>query len=156
MDLTPRTFSESVVVSATPEEVYAAVSDVTRMGEWSPICKECWWDEDEGPRVGAQFTGRNVDAGRTWETRSKVVAAEPGREFAWLVGAGYVRWGYTMEPVEGGTELTESWEFTPAGLAFFQERYGDKAAEVADARTKAAHEGIPATLAAIKQSLEGA
>ena len=23
------------------------VSDVTRMGEWSPVCKACWWDEGD-------------------------------------------------------------------------------------------------------------
>lgn len=54
------------------------VSDVTRMGEWSPVCRACWWDEGAGPRVGAWFTGRNELPERTWETRSVMVAAEPG------------------------------------------------------------------------------
>ena len=36
--------------------------------------------------MGAWFTGRNEVPGRTWETRSKVVAADRGREFAWVVG----------------------------------------------------------------------
>lgn len=50
--------------------------------------------------------------------------------------------------------LTESWEFTPAGQAFFVQRYGaDAPAEVA-AREQAAHEGIPATLAAMKRIIE--
>ena len=52
------------------------VSDVTRMGEWSPVCKACWWDDGDSPRVGAWFTGRNELPERTWETRSEVVAAE--------------------------------------------------------------------------------
>lgn len=33
MQTTPLTFESSVVVSATPDEVYALVSDVTRTGE---------------------------------------------------------------------------------------------------------------------------
>ena len=85
------------------------------MGEWSPQCRACWWDEGGGPTVGAYFTGRNDDGKRTWETRSRVVAAEPGREFAWVVNDGWVRWGFTLEPADGGTRLTESWAFQPRG-----------------------------------------
>ncbi len=142
--------AESVVVQRSPEELYDLVADVTRTGEWSPVCRACWWDEGAGPEVGSWFTGRNVTPQREWETRSQVVVADRGREFAFLVGGAWVRWGYTFAPAPGGTRLTESWEFLPAGLARFAERYGDTAdAEIAE-RTRAAHEGIPATLAAIK------
>src|SRR5579875_3599496 len=146
--------SESVVVACPPGTLYEMVSDVTRMGEWSPICRQCWWDEGQGPKEGAWFTGRNQTPERTWGTRSQVVAARPGQEFAFMVNGGRVRWGYTFEPVDGGTRLTESWEFLPAGLEAFRERYGDEAeAQVAD-RREAAHSGIPATLAAIKRAAE--
>jgi hypothetical protein len=59
-----------------------------------------------------------------------------------------------MAPVEGGTELTESWEFTPAGRAFFAESYGADAGARIEARTKDALAGIPATLAAMKRIIE--
>ncbi|TFV58081.1 SRPBCC family protein [Mycobacterium sp. PS03-16] len=147
-------FSDSVIVAREPAEVYALVSDVTRMGEWSPQCRACWWDEGAGPRVGAWFTGRNETPERTWETRSQVVAAEPGREFAWEVNNGWVRWGFTMEPVDGGTRLTESWRFPPRGIAGFHERFGDDAEAQIATRTEAAHRGIPVTLAAIKKTAE--
>ena len=150
----PLTHSDSIVVARSPEDLYAMVSDVTRMGEWSPICKACWWDEGEGPRVGAWFTGRNELPERTWETRSKVVAADPGREFAFVVLGTVARWGYTFTPVDGGTELTESWEFLPSGLELFEERFGDEApTQVAD-RYEKARTGIPETLAAIKRAAE--
>ena len=152
--VTDTSLSESVVVHRSPEEVYALVSDVTRTGEWSPTCTACWWDEGAGPRPGAWFTGRNETPERVWETRSQVVAAEPGKEFTWEVGAGFVRWSYTMEPDEGGTRLTESWDFLPAGLAFFAEKYGEDAeAQIAE-RTERARTGIPATLEAIKAAAE--
>ncbi|HRQ00051.1 MAG TPA: SRPBCC family protein, partial [Terrimesophilobacter sp.] len=61
--------SESVTIAAAPEVLYAMVSDVTRMGEWSPVCKACWW-EDDARGVGAWFTGRNVTETNTWETKS--------------------------------------------------------------------------------------
>ena len=146
--------SDSVFIDRPPEAVYEMVCDITRMGEWSPITQACWWDEGDGPRPGSWFTGRNSTADRTWETRSQVVVADPPREFAFEVGQSFVRWSYTLAPEDGGTRLTESWEFLPAGLAHFQKRYGDDAdAQIAE-RTAAAHSGIPQTLAAIRAAAE--
>jgi Polyketide cyclase / dehydrase and lipid transport len=146
--------SGSIVVARSPEELYDLVADVTRMGEWSPVCKACWWDDGQDPRVGAGFTGRNELPDRTWETHSEVVAADPGREFAFVVTVTGTRWGYTFTPVDGGTELTESWEFPSDGYAFFQDRYGDDAAAQIAARQELARTGIATTLAAIKKTAE--
>ena len=141
----PEPHSGSVVVDADPATIYGLVSDVTRTGEWSPICRECWWDEGAGPEVGAWFTGRNETPDRTWETRSQVVVAETGREFAWQVGGTFVRWGYDLAPTgDGGTDLTESWEFLPEGLAMFAEKYGDAAEVEITTRSDLALVGIPA------------
>jgi len=148
------TQSGSVVVACSPEALYDLVSDVTRTGEWSPICAACWWDDGDGPRVGAHFTGRNVTPTRTWETRSKVVAAEPGREFAWVVGESIVRWSYRLEPTDGGTRLTETWELQPGAASFFVRKWGDQAAAQLAERTEAARAGIPVTLGAIKDIAE--
>lgn len=144
----------SVVVAGSPESLYDLVSDVTRTGEWSPVCRACWWDDGDTARVGAWFTGRNETPERTWETRSEVVVAQRGREFAFIVGGSFVRWGYTFTPVDGGTEITESWEFLPAGIVRFEERYGATAQTEIAQRIQAAHNGIPATLAAIKRIAE--
>jgi hypothetical protein len=148
------THADSVVVRCSPETLYDLVSDVTRTGEWSPICTGCWWDEGATGQVGDWFTGRNETPQRTWETRSQVVAADRGREFAWLVGGRLVRWGFLLEPVGEGTRLTETWEFLPAGQELFAERYGDQAPAQIEERTRAAHDGIPATLAAIRRIAE--
>ena len=43
--------SDSTTVAREPDVLYDMVSDVTRMGEWSPICTTCWWDDGETPRV---------------------------------------------------------------------------------------------------------
>ena len=147
-------FSDSVVVARSPEQVYALVSDVTRTGEWSPTCTACWWDEGAGPQQGSWFTGRNQTPSRTWETRSQVVVARPGEEFAWVVGDGLVRWGYLLEPCDEGTRLTETWHFLPAGLASFASRYGDDADAQVEERRRSAYDGIPRTLAAVKAVAE--
>jgi hypothetical protein len=148
------THSDSIIVARSPDDLYAMVSDITNMGEWSPICKACWWEEGGGPRVGAWFGGRNELPERTWETRSEVVVADPGREFAFVVNGTIARWGYTFRPVDGGTEVTESWEFLPGGQTQFEQWFGDDAdAQIADRHEKA-KTGIPETLAAIKRAAE--
>jgi hypothetical protein len=147
-------FSGSVFVAQEPDQLYALVSDVTRTGEWSPVCRSCWWDDQAGPFVGAWFTGHNETPERTWETRCQVVVADPGREFAWEVNNGWVRWGFSLEPENGGTRLTESWRFLPPGIAGFHERYGQDADAQIAQRSEAAHTGIPQTLAAIKKVAE--
>ena len=146
---------ESVVVAASAASVYDLISDITRTGDWSPVCTSCWWDDEaEAGRVGAWFTGRNELPHRTWETRSQVVAAEHGREFAWMVGGNLARWGFSLSAAETGTTLTESWEFLPDGIAMFTEKFGEDAhAQIAD-RAQQALEGIPTTLAAIKRIAE--
>ena len=151
---TPLHHDRSIVIARSPDDLFALVSDVTRMGDWSPVCKACWWDEGDGPRVGATFTGRNELPERTWETRSEVVAADPGREFAWVVTMTGARWGYTFEAVDGGTKVTESWDLPPKAVAFFEERFGDGAeAQIAE-RADLAQTGIAATLEAIKATAE--
>src|SRR5690554_5979802 len=147
------THSESIMVSRPAEELYALVSDVTRMGEWSPVCTGCWWDDDSRG-VGAWFTGRNELAGKTWKTRSQVVADEPGREFAFVVEGNRTRWGYTFEPVGDETRMTESWEILPAGEEYFQERFGDDAEAEVQKRADAARTGIHDTITAIKKAAE--
>ena len=153
-----RQYQESVTVKASAEALYDLVSDITRTGEWSPVCTSCWWDDEASAgQAGAWFTGRNEIPGRTWETRSQVVAAERGREFAWLVGGKYVRWGFILTPVGSGTTtLTETWEFLPEGIAMFGDKYGDEADTQIAERTQQALDGIPKTLAAIKRIAESA
>lgn len=150
-----RQYQESVTVQASAEVLYDLVSDITRTGEWSPVCTSCRWDDpDNAGRIGEWFTGSNQLPDRSWETRSQVVAAERGREFAWVVGGSFVRWGYLLTPGDAGTILTETWEFLPPGIAMFKEKYGDAAdAQIAD-RTQQALDGIPKTLAAIKRIAE--
>ena len=114
-DMPPAT-SVSIHVDAPPEAVYALVSDLPRMGEWSPECERCeWLDGATAASQGARFRGHNRRGWRRWSTKGEVVVAEPGREMAWDVRSVFnlpvARWRYVMQPLsEGGTEVTESTE----------------------------------------------
>jgi len=149
-----RTHTDSITVAASPRQVYDLVTDIGRTGEWSPICVGCEWDDGQGPTAGSWFTGHNRTGDTEWTTRSRVEVADPGREFAWLVNDGLVRWSYAMTPADEGSQLTQSWEFRRAGLQMFHEKWGDEAHERIDLRTQQAIDGIPVTLAAIKKVTE--
>ena len=103
-------------IKAPAEVVWAAIADVTRMGEWSPECHTCTWNEGfDGPAVGARFTGHNRNGEKEWSTEAEVTRCEPGRVFAFDGVFGELRfshWAYEISPAEGGDGcvVTEIWE----------------------------------------------
>ena len=62
--------------------------------------------------MGARFKGSNKRRFARWSTKPEVVAADPGREFAFVTpGSGSTKWTYHFEPSpDGGTDATESYE----------------------------------------------
>lgn len=98
-------------ITASPEVVYAAISDVTRMGEWSLECHACdWLDGFDGPSVGAIFEGHNRNGDHEWTSQCTIIEADPGRSFAFecsMMDFHYSTWGYRIEPTDGGSRVTE-------------------------------------------------
>jgi len=98
-------------IAASSEMAYAAISDVTRMGEWSEECHACEWHEGfDGPVVGATFDGHNRNGEYEWTTQGKVIEADPGRAFAFecsMMEFHFSTWGYRFEPTESGCQVTE-------------------------------------------------
>lgn len=149
--------SVSIDVEAPPEKVYALVSDITRMGEWSPECRKCTWTKGAtGPAVGARFKAVNKGGrGPSWFNTPKVVAATPGREFAFNrsgPGIGSYTWRYVLEPTATGTRLTESYEAErplPAVMDWITRQWTGSADRDADLRA-----GMETTLARIKAAAE--
>ena len=161
MDVSGYNHSDSIIIAAPPVEVYAVVSDVTRIGELSPVCKSAVWDDaGQAGKEGAWFTGHNVINDFSWDTHCKVVAAIPGREFTWINhgpngDAELVRWGYTFEPEGDVTKVTETWQVLPAYPGFVSARDpdGDVKARI-DRMQQTARVGIPETLANLKKVVE--
>ena len=100
-------------VAASPDAVYALVSDVTRMGIWSPETTGCrWLGGATGPTAGARFRGANRKGWRRWSTTCTVTAADPGRRFSFEVRVGplpIARWAYAFAAEGEGCRVTESW-----------------------------------------------
>lgn len=106
--------SVSREIAAPPATVWELVSDLPRMGEWSPEATGGRW-KGGGTRVfkGARFVGRNRNGWRRWSTLATVVECTPGKSFVFDVTSGPIkvaRWSYHFEPTERGCTVTESWE----------------------------------------------
>ena len=142
------------VIAVPARALYDLVSDVTRMGEWSPETTSCRWVRGAtGPKTGARFRGSNRNGWRRWSTSCTVVAAEPGSRFSFevdLPGIPISRWTYEFFPEGQNTRVRESWVDRRPG---WMDRFGKLVRGVADtpAHNRA---GMEATLAALRHHAE--
>jgi hypothetical protein len=161
MDLSAYRHADSITIDRSPADVYAIVSDVTRIGELSPVCQSGAWDDPaQAGTAGAWFTGHNAVGDFTWDTHCKVVAAEPGREFS-FVNHGpkgdveLVFWGYTFEADGAGTKVTETWRILPAYPEFTRDGHPERdVTGRMDGMADMARTGIAETLANLKRIAE--
>ncbi|MFI6831319.1 SRPBCC family protein [Kribbella sp. NPDC050241] len=144
--------AESIAVGASAGRLYGLVSDLPRMGEWSPECtRVSWASGTPGPVVGARFVGHNRVGALRWGTQGRVVEAEPGRRFAFWIHFGPVPislWAYEFAATADGCEVTESWtDRRPVVMrTVFQRVFGD--------RTRLNRRGIRVTLERLKAAAE--
>ena len=141
-------------IGAPAERVWAMVSDVTRMGEWSPENEDAKWLRGAtGPEKGATFEGTNRNGNKKWKTIGRIIEAEPGRLFAFRVtAAGFkvAEWRFEFEASETGCEVTETWIDQRGRIAA---ALGKPVSGVAD---RASHNraGMEVTLQRIKEAAE--
>jgi hypothetical protein len=151
----------STYIGASPERVYQLVSDVTRMGEWSPECVGVTWaDGSDGPAVGAQFHGSNRRNDNEWTTPNTILVADEGKEFSWVVGTPdfqVTRWRFVFSANNGGTTVTESFELGDQEVGFASavaEAPEDERVTLVEARRRQLIEDMEMTLARLKECVE--
>jgi hypothetical protein len=105
---------------ATPDKAWGLISDITRMGEWSPeTIRAVWTRGATAPALGARFKGTNQMGSKKWSSTGTVTGCEPGRRFAFDVSIGPFRvaeWAYEFEPTEDGCVVSELWQDRRGGL----------------------------------------
>jgi hypothetical protein len=107
----------TVHMNASPEKVWGLVSDITKMGEYSPEVVEAeWLGGATGPEVGARYRG-HVKRNEKWPvlywTTCEITECKPGEvfEFAVVFGDRKVNvWRYEFRAADGGTDVTESYD----------------------------------------------
>ena len=138
------------IIATTPERVWTLITDITRMGEWSPECRGGRWTGGAtGPAVGARFVGLNARGPVRWRTHCRVVECVEPHRFTFTVAENGMTWGWRVEPDAAGTRLVQwtarPWLVTRALVA--SGRLGRQ-------REAQLRDGMVRTLAAVKATAE--
>ncbi len=134
-----------IEIEAPPEQMWTVVSDLARMGEWSPECRRVIVFGT--PREGAHLVGFNRRRWVAWPTNSRIVRYEPGWAIAWKVISNRSTWTYELEPIDGGgTRLIERRDMPPEGIAPFAGFFGKVFLGGVESHDAELQEGMRATL----------
>jgi uncharacterized protein YndB with AHSA1/START domain len=162
----------STHVAAPPDRVWGLVTDITRMGDWSPVTYRCEWVEGATEaKVGARFKGYNRMPPARWWTLCEITALEPGKLFEFRTidvskpfSIGVKRptemtlWRYTFEPEDAGTRVSESYEVIHVPpLLRIPERVARRipgGARAVDKRRARTTQGMEETLRRLKEAAE--
>lgn len=112
--MTETTGSTSIEIAASPDEVYALLTDLSRISEISPECYKAEWEGGATDAAeGAAFRGYNEAGPNKWDVGCVVVSADPGKEWAFKVPSDDGRdtlWRYQIEATATGCTVTESFD----------------------------------------------
>jgi hypothetical protein len=114
--ITRRVVSASIIVAAPAEQIFALLADPHRHHELDGSGSVL--GVVSGPRrlaLGDQF-GMRMHIGLPYRTLNRVVELEPDRRIAWCHFARAI-WRYDLQPVEGGTRVIESFDYTGSPFA---------------------------------------
>jgi uncharacterized protein YndB with AHSA1/START domain len=116
------------VVPAPPEAVFDLLADASRHIELdgSGQLRGVTPGVPERLSLGATF-GMTMHMGMGYTMTNTVIEFEEGRRIAWKATvAGFLGrffggriWRYELEPVDGGTKITESWDISEDHQRFF-------------------------------------
>jgi uncharacterized protein YndB with AHSA1/START domain len=121
--VTERAVSASATVAAPPEALFALLADPHRHHELdgSGTVRRAV----SGPRrlrLGDRF-GMRMRIGLPYRVTNRVVEFTPDRRIAWCHFARAI-WRYELDPVEGGTRVTETFDWSGSPFARGIERLG--------------------------------
>lgn len=106
-------------INASPDRVWALVSDPMRLHEFSPETTGARWiGSPRSPVVGARFRGTNRNGLLWWMTTCEITTTDHDAAFAFRVtslGLPVATWRYEIAPDGDGSLVTETWEDLRAG-----------------------------------------
>jgi len=152
VETSPTSGSARVRVAASPQAVFAHLTDLDKLPQLSPENVRCEFHEgSDRIAVGASFRGYNRSGTYEWHADCVVTEFEPHRYFAYAVPPDFEHatiWSYLVEPDGDGCVVTESFD---APLLAHPEIYPgrvegrrdnlERACEVTLANLKAVFEG---------------
>lgn len=100
-----RELRAEATVAAPPDQVWALLTDLSRMAQWSPELVRMVPLKPGGLRVGQWYLGVNRRKAVVWPTRSVLAVLEPGRSLAWDTRSSGARWIWELSPDPAGTRV---------------------------------------------------
>ncbi|WGX98103.1 SRPBCC family protein [Nocardioides sp. L-11A] len=144
---------DSIAIDAPPARVWALVSDVRRMAEWSPQVTSTRLAEGAELGEGAAFTNRNQHGELEWTTHARIVRFAPEEEIAFRVEENWAVWSFHLRAEDDGTLLTQR-RSTPDGISDLSRELTEGFLGGMDVFTTALREGMRQTLTGIKATAE--
>jgi len=121
--MSERQVSVSRVIAAPPEAIFAVIADANRHADFDGSGSVKGATGDPAPlELGTKF-GMSMRIGLPYRIQNEVVEYDKDRLIAWQ-HFGKHRWRYELEPVEGGTKLTETFDWSTARSPKFIELMG--------------------------------
>lgn len=142
----------SIDIDASPATVWRVVSDLKRMGEWSPQCRKMFVFGGP-PKLGTRTLNINHAGKVHWPTNAKVVAFVPEEKIAFRIVENRTVWTYALEATSTGTKLTES-RTAPDGVSRISNVLTSRLFGGTARFEGALEKGIHKTLARIKSEVE--
>ncbi|MCG7991002.1 MAG: SRPBCC domain-containing protein [Candidatus Thiodiazotropha lotti] len=102
-----KTFHAEIVIPASPQAVWAVLSDHTGYADWNPLLVPIAGSLSVGSKVTYRMTQPN---GKQSEFEATIIEIEPGRrirQFAGLRGVLTADHEYRLEAVDGGTRVIQ-------------------------------------------------
>jgi uncharacterized protein YndB with AHSA1/START domain len=93
-------------IDAPVSKVWALISDLRRMPQWSPQCR--WMRPFGALRPGTRTLNLNRRYRMFWPTTCTVVEVIPDKKLAFRVNTNRTIWSYELEPEGQGTRVIES------------------------------------------------
>ena len=152
-DAAARELRAETTIDAPPAQVWAALTDLTRMPDWSPELLRMVPLKPGGLKVGQQYLGVNRRKAVVWPTRSVVAQVEPERALAWDTRSSGARWIYELSPEGSGTRVVHR-RPVPQKLTVLSRLFAPLALGGSDGHADELEAGMARTLARLKDAVE--
>ncbi len=143
----------SIDILATPADVWAIVSDMRRMTEWSPEVVFQGFTRRQ-LREGTRSINLNKRKAIIWPTSSKITDFEPEKKLSFYVYLAAAQWTYELEPTATGTRLIERRELKRGKRSILSRSLASTSLGGIENHDVELIEGMNKTLARIKAEAE--
>lgn len=149
-----RELRAETTIAAPPATVWAVLTDLRRMSEWSPETVAMKALKPGGLKVGQQYLGINRRKAVVWPTRSVVATLDAERILAWDTRSSGARWIFELAAAPGGTRVVHR-RPVPRRLTLLSKVFAGALLGGGDEHSDELEAGMAQTLQRLKAAVEG-